>query len=306
MIEPWLAHQRRDAYWKQGSVCEDYSAIEAAVYAVGGWSDGYTNAIPRLLEGLPGPRKGLIGPWAHAWPQAGPPGPDHRVPAGDAALVRPLAGRGRHRDHGRADAAGVDPRLVPPPRLLYGAARAGGSPRRAGPPPGRRRGALHLNADGLGEAAGARGGARHPRHPDRRARRRLLVPVRRARRLARRPARDGRHEPHVHVAAACPSRSRSWASPTSSSRWPLTGRNALVCVRLCEVFADGTSALVTRALQNLTHRESDEHPSRSCRASGSGRRCGSTRPGTRSPPGAASAWASRRHTGRGRGRRPSR
>ena len=50
-------------------------AIEAAVYAVGGWSDGYTNAIPRLLEGLPGPRKGLIGPWAHAWPQAGPPGP---------------------------------------------------------------------------------------------------------------------------------------------------------------------------------------------------------------------------------------
>ena len=49
--------------------------IEAAVYAVGGWSDGYTNAIPRLLEGLPGPRKGLIGPWSHAWPQAGPPGP---------------------------------------------------------------------------------------------------------------------------------------------------------------------------------------------------------------------------------------
>jgi hypothetical protein len=31
-------------------------------------------------------------------------------------------------------------------------------------------------------------------------------------------------------------------------------------VRLCEVFADGASALVTRAVQNLTHRESDEHP----------------------------------------------
>ena len=40
----WLAHQRRDAYWKHGSVCEDYSAIECAVYAVGGWEDGYTNA----------------------------------------------------------------------------------------------------------------------------------------------------------------------------------------------------------------------------------------------------------------------
>ena len=30
------------------------------VYAVGGWSDGYTEAITRLLAGLPGPRKGLI------------------------------------------------------------------------------------------------------------------------------------------------------------------------------------------------------------------------------------------------------
>ncbi|MGZ4431108.1 MAG: CocE/NonD family hydrolase, partial [Gaiellales bacterium] len=71
----WLAHQRRDAYWKQGSVCEDYAAIECAVYAVGGWQDGYTNAIPRLLQGLTCPRKGLIGPWGHTWPEVGSPGP---------------------------------------------------------------------------------------------------------------------------------------------------------------------------------------------------------------------------------------
>src|SRR5262249_37316651 len=37
----WLAHQRRDAYWKHGSVCDDYAAIQCAVYAVGGWADGY-------------------------------------------------------------------------------------------------------------------------------------------------------------------------------------------------------------------------------------------------------------------------
>jgi uncharacterized protein len=36
---------------------------------------------------------------------------------------------------------------------------------------------------------------------------------------------------------------------------------ALVAVRLCEVFPDGTSALVTRGLLNLAHRESHEHPS---------------------------------------------
>jgi uncharacterized protein len=74
-VEAWLAHQRRDDYWRQGSVCEDYGAIEAAVYAVGGWADGYTNAIPRLVAGLPGPRKALIGPWSHAFPQDGEPGP---------------------------------------------------------------------------------------------------------------------------------------------------------------------------------------------------------------------------------------
>ena len=36
--------------------------------------------------------------------------------------------------------------------------------------------------------------------------------------------------------------------------------NALVVVRLCEVAPDGSSTLVTRALQNLTHRDSDEFP----------------------------------------------
>src|SRR5690606_12987580 len=55
--------------------CEDYGAIQAAVLAVGGWADGYTNAVLRLLEGLPGPRKGLIGPWGHAFPHVATPGP---------------------------------------------------------------------------------------------------------------------------------------------------------------------------------------------------------------------------------------
>ena len=57
-VEAWLGHQRRDDYWRQGSVCEDYAQIEAPVYAVGGWADGYSNAVPRLVAGLPGPRKG--------------------------------------------------------------------------------------------------------------------------------------------------------------------------------------------------------------------------------------------------------
>ena len=73
--EEWVRHQRRDAYWKHGSVKEDYADIEIPVFAVGGWADGYTNAIPRLLEGLKVPKKGLIGPWAHEYPEVAIPGP---------------------------------------------------------------------------------------------------------------------------------------------------------------------------------------------------------------------------------------
>jgi len=69
--EVWLRHQRRDGYWRRA----DLERITCAVYAVGGWADAYTNAIPRLLAGLTAPRKGLIGPWAHVYPHSGSPGP---------------------------------------------------------------------------------------------------------------------------------------------------------------------------------------------------------------------------------------
>jgi putative CocE/NonD family hydrolase len=71
----WAARPRRDAYWAQGSVCEDFAAITCPVLAVGGWADAYTNAIPRLLSGLSVPRLGIIGPWAHLYPHDGAPGP---------------------------------------------------------------------------------------------------------------------------------------------------------------------------------------------------------------------------------------
>ncbi|MBB3189868.1 CocE/NonD family hydrolase [Halomonas cerina] len=71
----WMRHPHRDAYWQHGSVCEDFDAVACPVFAVGGWADGYVNAIPRLLAGLTVPRKGLIGPWSHAFPHAALPGP---------------------------------------------------------------------------------------------------------------------------------------------------------------------------------------------------------------------------------------
>ncbi len=71
----WMRHADRDAYWQSGSVCEDYSRIEVPVLAVGGWADGYTNAVHRLLSNLSGPRKGVIGPNGHAYSHVATPGP---------------------------------------------------------------------------------------------------------------------------------------------------------------------------------------------------------------------------------------
>ncbi|MCX7559059.1 CocE/NonD family hydrolase [Sulfitobacter sp. F26204] len=70
----WLRHQRRDAYWKHGSVIEDYAAIKAKVLAIGGWGDAYKNAVPQLVEALPD-AKGIVGPWVHKYPHFAVPEP---------------------------------------------------------------------------------------------------------------------------------------------------------------------------------------------------------------------------------------
>lgn len=70
----WLRHQRRDEYWKHGSVCEDYSKLSAKVLAVGGWGDAYKNTVPRIVADLPG-SKGIVGPWVHKYPHFAVPEP---------------------------------------------------------------------------------------------------------------------------------------------------------------------------------------------------------------------------------------
>ncbi|MEM9206611.1 MAG: CocE/NonD family hydrolase [Pseudomonadota bacterium] len=71
----WFRHQRRDAFYEHGSICEDWSSLKTPVYAIGGWADGYTNPIFRMMEKLPGLKKALIGPWAHKYPHFATPGP---------------------------------------------------------------------------------------------------------------------------------------------------------------------------------------------------------------------------------------
>ena len=74
-LKEWLQHQRLDDYWKHASVCYQYDSIQCPVYAIGGWADGYSNSVFRLVEHLKSPVKGLIGPWGHKYPHLGGPGP---------------------------------------------------------------------------------------------------------------------------------------------------------------------------------------------------------------------------------------
>lgn len=71
----WMEHLTRDAFWKHGSICEDYGRIKAAVMLVGGWADSYHNPVPRMLEKLDSPRQAIIGPWLHKYPHFAVPGP---------------------------------------------------------------------------------------------------------------------------------------------------------------------------------------------------------------------------------------
>jgi putative CocE/NonD family hydrolase len=73
-LEAWLSHQRRDAYWKHGSVCEDYGAIRIPALVISGWADGYINAPPAMAANGPTARA-INGPWIHKYPHFAWPKP---------------------------------------------------------------------------------------------------------------------------------------------------------------------------------------------------------------------------------------
>jgi putative CocE/NonD family hydrolase len=71
----WFKHQTNGDYWRPGSVRDFPERIKCPVFMIGGWKDGYTNPPFRLMQALRVPRKVLIGPWNHAMPDVGVPGP---------------------------------------------------------------------------------------------------------------------------------------------------------------------------------------------------------------------------------------
>ena len=258
-IIDWLRHQRRDDYWKHGSVCEDFAAIACPIFAVGGWADPYTNPVPRLLEGLKVPRKALIGPWGHQYPHQANPGPkagflqealrwwDHWLKDRDQGLMdEPMLKFWMH------DAA--------PPRAVYEERPGRWLCENRWPSPAIRPRRYHLNAEGLGSEAGAEtalslhcpqtlgactpfwgnNGAGDPECP-----------------LDQRPD-DGLSlcfdsEPLAEPLAFL-------GAPVLELELAVERPQAFLAVRLSEVLAGGPVAEVSFGLLNLTHREGHETP----------------------------------------------
>lgn len=267
-IEQWLAHQRRDEYWQQGSVCEDYSAIECAVYAVGGWADPYRNAVLRLVENLHCPRKGLIGPWAHITPYRGAPGPligflqeslrwwDHWLKGRDTGVMdepmlrawiqEPVAPHDQAGDRpGRWITEPTWPPAAQPTQQWYPHAGSRLGPDVAAAGTETIVGLQHTGVDG---GTWLSVGTPDDLPPDQRAEDgRSLT-------FTSDPLTDGVEilgRPEMRLAVR------------SDEPW------ALVAVRLCDIAPDGASLLVTRGLLNLAHARGHDaaeplEPGRTC------------------------------------------
>lgn len=79
--EPWLftymRHQTDGPFWRRNSLRFDPDSIDIPVYLIGGLLDFYRDSVPRMLESVKAPVKAEIGPWNHAWPDNGEPGPNY-------------------------------------------------------------------------------------------------------------------------------------------------------------------------------------------------------------------------------------
>ena len=254
----WLAHQRRDAYWRHGSVCEDFSAIACPVLAVGGWADAYTNAVPRLLEGLTAPRRGLIGPWAHIYPQDGKPGPaigflqealrwwDHWLKDEDRGIMAEPMLRAFIEDWSKPGDRD------PAPGRFVGEAQW--------PSPRIERRMFHLNGDGLGAlpSPGEEFAIRSPCWTG------MAVGEWMGTGVAGEGPADQRLDDGfslVFDGEPLNERMEVLGAPEIEIAIASDKPAAQLCVRLCDVAPDGSSRRVSYGVLNLTHRDSHAEPS---------------------------------------------
>lgn len=75
-IFTWLRQQQDGDFWRQESV--KYKApLEVPAYLIGGLLDGYRDFVLDVAQTSKAPIIAEIGPWNHAWPEYGEPGPNY-------------------------------------------------------------------------------------------------------------------------------------------------------------------------------------------------------------------------------------
>ncbi len=260
-LEKWLRHQRRDAYWQHGSVCEDWDAIQCPVMAVSGWADGYTNSVFRLMANLRVPRLGLVGPWSHKYPHQGVPGPavgflqeclrwwDHWLKDRETGIMDEPMLRAWMQDH-------------MPPTTFY-SERPGrwvGEPE--WPSPNIRERALTLASPGTLEPAGQAVGEAIMTNQSP-----LSVGLFAGKWCSYAATPDLPHDQREEDGGALVFDSEPLEAPMEilgAARLELEVAAdrpvAMVAVRISDVAPDDKATRVTYGLLNLTHRDSSEHP----------------------------------------------
>jgi uncharacterized protein len=71
----WMVHQRRDSFWKRGSIGDDFEAVQVPALVIAGWADGYRNTPAKAVAGLGGSSVAVNGPWIHRYPHFALPRP---------------------------------------------------------------------------------------------------------------------------------------------------------------------------------------------------------------------------------------
>lgn len=254
----WLEEQLDGPYWRHGSLRSDYEAIECPTFLVGGWADGYRNATLRVMERLRCPRRLLMGPWAHMGTENSLPGPHlDLVPEMVRWFDRWLRGADNGADRDPPITVFVRRSTRPAPDL----AMMGGTWRHEpGWPLERGRERIIQLVDAA--ASGGRGDAGED-----------ALEVR----------GDVGATASISCAASLPygqpvdqrpdeafSLGYEWPPLTEEleimgcPRLGATVRSsapvAFLSAKLCDVFPDGTSTLVSRGFLNLTHRSSSSAP----------------------------------------------
>ncbi len=76
---PWMLtykRQQRDGpFWDRTALKTRYDAIRIPTFVIGGWYDGYRDAVPRMLEHMTAPVKAIVGAWNHTYPDEPYPRP---------------------------------------------------------------------------------------------------------------------------------------------------------------------------------------------------------------------------------------